>query len=391
MSDFSYSDGRLAQVNKKIKESLGLLEELEQTRLLSKGPLEKRAYEAKIADVKRLLEEADQEKIALESKRGILIASNLQSKTKRSRPKTSQRRTEELVDPKHSPSPITTSTEVDPIVVKSVTTLINQGKIEQKEMQETLNAIVRMLQAVQENQSELSSEIHHGVSQIQEAVKSDLSLQQKLEYTLPLVPMFLNYKIELSAENSVDLNAVWQELQNRWKSFVARANKSIWSLDVIRGYGEVLSNESNGLRNSDPLLIAQEKFKQSNGAFTQKLEYFRDLETKIDQSVANINILITARKESIDLIELEQGFLDDVVKLQSNLSLKTLYPQAELKRLIGLTETLQNNAHIAAGLIAIRQKAIKELSQIKRNMRLLLELLEQISSWFGQMATLSAI
>ena len=55
--------------------------------------------------------------------------------------------------------------------------------------------------------------VKKSLDDIYQAVNSNLSFHQQLEFTLPVIPFLLEYKIGLDA--GVDLGAVWKELRER--------------------------------------------------------------------------------------------------------------------------------------------------------------------------------
>lgn len=68
----------------------------------------------------------------------------------------------------------------------------------------------------------MDAELRAAVTDLTEAVESSLSLDQKLELALPLVPFLLNYKIELGAGSEVDLHDVADDLGRHWRRLLAK-------------------------------------------------------------------------------------------------------------------------------------------------------------------------
>ena len=74
-----------------------------------------------------------------------------------------------------------------------------------------MDSIRRALKRIQEIGLPVDDEdLVRSLDQIYHAVNSDLPFQQKLELSIPIVPLLLQYKIELGA--AVDLGAAWEEL-----------------------------------------------------------------------------------------------------------------------------------------------------------------------------------
>jgi hypothetical protein len=61
----------------------------------------------------------------------------------------------------------------------------------------------------------MDDELRAAITDLTEAVESSMTVDQKLELTLPLVPLLLQYKVELGAGSEVDLHALWEELKAR--------------------------------------------------------------------------------------------------------------------------------------------------------------------------------
>lgn len=97
------------------------------------------------------------------------------------------------------------------LVLDSILKEIRQGRIEQGQLQRTVDSIRRALKRIQEIGLPIDDEdLARSLDQIYHAVNSDLPFQQKLELSIPIVPLLLGYKIELGA--AVDLGGVWEEL-----------------------------------------------------------------------------------------------------------------------------------------------------------------------------------
>jgi len=98
---------------------------------------------------------------------------------------------------------------------------VQQGRLEQGEVQATLDALRRAMQAVMHRGLPMDAELRTAVADLTEAIESSLSLERKLELSLPLLPL-LTYKIELGVDSEMDLHDLWNDLQARWQHLVAR-------------------------------------------------------------------------------------------------------------------------------------------------------------------------
>lgn len=95
---------------------------------------------------------------------------------------------------------------------------VQQGRLEQGEMRRALDAIRRAIRVAMARGLPMDAELRAAVADLTEAVKSSLRLERKLELSLPLVPLLLDYKIELGVESEVDLHDVWDELRRQSRS-----------------------------------------------------------------------------------------------------------------------------------------------------------------------------
>ncbi len=96
---------------------------------------------------------------------------------------------------------------------------VQQGRLEQGEVQVTLDALRRAMRVVMDRGLPMDAELRAAVVDLTEAVESSLSLERKLELALPLLPL-LTYKIELAVGSKVDLHDLWDDLRTRWQRLV---------------------------------------------------------------------------------------------------------------------------------------------------------------------------
>jgi hypothetical protein len=110
-----------------------------------------------------------------------------------------------------------------------ILTAIQLGRLDQIEMQATLDALQRAMGAIMREGLPMDAELRAAVADLRaavadltEAVESSLSLERKLELALPLLPL-LTYKIELGVGSELDLHNLWDELRTRWRRLVRTA------------------------------------------------------------------------------------------------------------------------------------------------------------------------
>lgn len=87
---------------------------------------------------------------------------------------------------------------------------IHDGRIEQGQLRQTIDAIRRALKHIQTSGLPIGNELKKVLDNIYLAINSDLPFNQKLELTLPIIPFLLEYKVDLGA--GVDLGTAWAEL-----------------------------------------------------------------------------------------------------------------------------------------------------------------------------------
>ena len=109
--------------------------------------------------------------------------------------------------------------------LEQILKIMHNGAIEQGEMIRTLDAIRRSLRAMQKTNTELESEIQSIITKANTVIDSKLTLQQKIELTLPILPYILDYKVELGAGSDADINSTLAEIKERWLSLVELTKK----------------------------------------------------------------------------------------------------------------------------------------------------------------------
>ena len=107
----------------------------------------------------------------------------------------------------------------------NVQELIKSTRIEQGEINQTLDAIRRVLKVLDSNTSKNNGQIRELISNANTIIESKLSVEQKVELTLPIIPYFLDYKVELASGSDMDINALVEEIKNQWKVLERKAQR----------------------------------------------------------------------------------------------------------------------------------------------------------------------
>ncbi|MBD3305483.1 hypothetical protein GF348_03845 [candidate division KSB3 bacterium] len=97
------------------------------------------------------------------------------------------------------------------LTLNSILKEIQQGRVEQGQLQRTVNSIRLALKRVQNQGLPVDhKELEKALDDIYRAINSNLTFQQKVELSIPIIPLLLDYKIELGA--GIELDSVWEEL-----------------------------------------------------------------------------------------------------------------------------------------------------------------------------------
>lgn len=97
--------------------------------------------------------------------------------------------------------------------VELVLKRIQQGRVDQAQLQRTVDSTRRALRRMQQVGLPVDDKaIQRALENAQGAIESDLALRQKVELSIPVIPLLLAYKVELGAGVALDLDAVWEDL-----------------------------------------------------------------------------------------------------------------------------------------------------------------------------------
>jgi signal transduction histidine kinase len=92
---------------------------------------------------------------------------------------------------------------------------IREGKIQQEEMKRMVETINQALSILHADQGKLSTEIREAIVDFDSVLNSEISLQGKLELTVPIIPLLLDYKVELPQIG--EINVVVGKLQKAYE------------------------------------------------------------------------------------------------------------------------------------------------------------------------------
>lgn len=234
--------------------------------------------------------------------------------------------------------------------LRTVIAMIRQGAMEKVEMMQMLEMVGQAMSLLQENQESLSLDVRNAVADVNSALSSEASIQGKLELTLPIIPLLLDYKVELTAANSADLFKFWENAQNWWKSLTARSTERA-TRELINRY--------------------LEEFRAAEG-------YIAGFEAKINQISSNVLIKAELEFDKIAKLALELDSDLDLLNLTKNLT------RSNLQRMEQLAKSISVLAHSAAAEIALSGgPPTMQISRIKQNLPTLHQLVQDLITKLG--------
>jgi hypothetical protein len=231
----------------------------------------------------------------------------------------------------------------------TVIAMIRQGAMEKTEMMQMLEMVGQAMSLLQENQESLSMDVRNAVAEVSSALSSEASLQGKLELTLPIIPLLLDYKVELTAANSADLLKVWENAQNWWKSLTMRSTERA-TQELINRYLE---------------------------EFRAAEDYIAGFESKINQRSSNILIKAELEFDKIAKLALELGSDLELLNLTRKLT------RSNLQRMEELAKSISNQAHSAAAAVASGGMPTTQIGRIKQNLPTLHQLIQDLITKLG--------
>lgn len=230
--------------------------------------------------------------------------------------------------------------------LRMIISLIRQGEFKTEEMTQTLKFIGQALSTLQENQESLSIDVRNAIADANSALQSETSLQGKLELTLPIIPLLLDYKVELAATDSINLVRIWENAQEWWNTLTVKSTERA-TRELINKYLE---------------------------EFNSADKYIESFESKINQDKTNIFIKAENEFSKISKLALDMDSDFEVLVFTTTLS------RANLRRLEELATNISYQAHAAAATMAVGGTPITQFNQIKQNLPTLRLLLQHIIS-----------
>lgn len=108
--------------------------------------------------------------------------------------------------------------------IEKIRELIQYNRLEQGEIEKTLDAIRRVLKVLLTRESTISLDIRQTLEEQNKLIKMESNLQQKFELTIPVIPYFLAYKIEWASEIGVEIDKLHEEVKNIWQQLLIKTD-----------------------------------------------------------------------------------------------------------------------------------------------------------------------
>lgn len=64
---------------------------------------------------------------------------------------------------------------------------------------------------------QMSASLRQLIDEVMEVVKADADVNTGLELTMPLIPLLLDYKVNLDLGGGLDLRQWWENLKKKWQ------------------------------------------------------------------------------------------------------------------------------------------------------------------------------
>ena len=180
----------------------------------------------------------------------------------------------------------------------------------------------------------------------------------------------------------------WTEYSaSDWKSRLAIALDHVTVFPHPQKSEELKSEFSSGVvdeQEASPNEVVKNSLNHYHKEFSEKSSYISEFETKVNQSVSNLNILIKAQEEFNSLEDLSETFLQEPIIFDQ----KPDYPKHDLERMKELAGSIAAQAQSAAGSVANNANAEPQINQIKRNLPVLRRILKQLLLWLEQISTM---
>ena len=272
----------------------------------------------------------------------------------------------------------------DRSIVDQIVKAIQQDKMSKNEMAETLSIIQNAIEMVLLQNRQASGDLKQLIENMEtEGLSSEMSLEHKIEATIPLLPFFLQYKTEFAVKDSVDMQALWDEMKQRWSLMLMRVGKKLWTSEIIVSYGKALDftvEEVSKDFHHDALLSLQAHYLE----FTDFFESCLQIKSLVDQGISKPGTFLRSKSRLDNLLSRIQQFQGEIELTGQILGVREVYPLTELRRLQELVDVISGSMRSAAGLLASSKSVTSELKKIKQTLPITINTFERVLMWLKQ-------
>jgi hypothetical protein len=100
--------------------------------------------------------------------------------------------------------------------VQSILDVIENHRVPENELQETLNAVQQALLEIKQKGGEYDSQLVSEAKKLSEVVDDPkLEVNHKLKVSVPIIPLILSYETEVELKSGLPLKAAWEGLKAR--------------------------------------------------------------------------------------------------------------------------------------------------------------------------------
>ena len=228
--------------------------------------------------------------------------------------------------------------------LQSIIQLLHDGSIQQEDMKNALDIILQAVAILQPSQHKISSEIENSLRGASLALDSDLNLQGKLELTLPIIPLLLDYKVEVAAANIIDLNKMWEDLKRKWRKQTRQTDDNEFDASLNSGANAILFKIEHSDYNAE-LSAENKNFLKSLFAQIKQPEH-------VGEIAMNINNITVAQAADV-FIQTSRSvayFLSSLAEYHSKWS-KLILADRNTEQSMQLLEAIQDQILLASSLI----------------------------------------
>ena len=228
--------------------------------------------------------------------------------------------------------------------LQSIIQLLHDGSIQQEDMKNALDIIRQAVAFLQASQDKISSEIENSLRGASLALDSDLNLQGKLELTLPIIPLLLDYKVEVAAANIIDLNKMWEDLKRKWRKQTRQTDDNEFDASLNSGANAILFKIEHSDYNAE-LSAENKNFLKSLFAQIKQPEH-------VGEIAMNINNITVAQAADVFIKTTSSVayFLSSLAEYHSKWS-KLILADRNTEQSMQLLEAIQDQILLASSLI----------------------------------------